>query len=504
MALPSSGDKLEFLCPDTREWTTLESMRFEEAKTYRWRISLPSDVPFKLLMNAMPLPMVHTEYGWEGEWMTPFQSGKVIFTIEQEERITVPAYLYPDKRKLTEADYEHMIADILAEAAACFQHAGAFLQFDSSGFSRSASLAQWDYIDRSFYRLQHCFRDIQAEPLRRLRSSEQWVRRDKVKHVTPQLLAWSQQHPGSGMSADMPVPEMIWTSVREDSFQVYENQVVLRQLHELQHLLRQYRSVPIESIRSKAGFYYDRINYWLRAAFLRGMKPHDGPVIVSQAFRKHPVYRNWYSWFHQLYQFNEYAIGMKNSIPLKDTYHLYEIWVFMKLVRMVREHGVVLDTSDLFTLEQDGLVLKLSEKKESRIRLAGGATLAYQRTFTKATQDYVTYTHGMIPDIVLEAGGKLYIFDPKYRLDHNLPMALGEMHKYRDGIISKADGGKVVDEVYIITPAPGQENAHLFGDEYRQQYRMGAYDLKPEAANPELASKIAEILDHTKSSLLQR
>ncbi|MDD9271478.1 DUF2357 domain-containing protein [Paenibacillus sp. GCM10023248] len=492
MALPSSGDNLEFYCPDTGTWTPIDKMRFEEARTYRWRSSF--NAPFKFLLNEIPLSMVRTEIGWEGEWMAPFQSGMLTFSIEHDERVTVQTYLYSDNRKLTETDFSHMIVDILSEAAACFQHCGAHLKFDNNGFVRKVSLAQWDYIDRNFHRLHRIFRQIQAEPLRKLRASEQWIRRENVKHVTPALLAWSERHAGHGMSEGIPVPELIWSGVREETFNVFENQVLLRQLRDLLRLLREYQTISIDAIRSKAEQYVDRVHYWLRSSFLQQIQPHIGPVVISQAFRKHPVYRNWFSWFHELYQFNEYSIGFKSPIPLKDTYQLYEIWVFMQIVKILRENGAVLDTSDLFALEQDGLVLNLSEKKESRIKMVGGATLAYQRWFTSATQDFVTYTHGMKPDIVLEADGKLYIFDPKYRLDHNLPMALGEMHKYRDGIVSKTNRNRVVEEVFIITPAPGKENAHLFGDEYRQQYQMGAYWLKPGDSGHELTNKLAEII----------
>lgn len=40
-------------------------------------------------------------------------------------------------------------------------------------------------------------------------------------------------------------------------------------------------------------------------------------------------------------------------------------------------------------------------------------------------------------------------------------MALGEMHKYRDGIVIKVDGSRAVEELYIVTAAPGKENSHL-------------------------------------------
>ncbi|WP_391575107.1 DUF2357 domain-containing protein [Cohnella sp.] len=438
--------------------------------------------------------MVRTETGWEGEWTAPFQSGLLTFTIEQAERIILETDLFPDKRKITEADYAQMIADILAEAAACFQHCGAHLKFDSSGFARKASLAQWDYIDRYFYRLQQWFREMQAKPLRRLSTTNQWIRRENVKHVTPALLAWSERHPSNGMSQEIPVPDLVWSGIREDTYSVYENRVVLRQLRELQHLLREYEAITIDAIRSKAGYYLDRVNGWLRSSFLQQLQPHVDPVVVSQVFRKQPIYRNWFSWFQQLYQFNEYSIGLKSSIPLKDTYHLYEIWVFMQMVKILRENGALLDTSDLFSLEQDGLVLNLSEKKESRIKLAGGGTLAYQRRFKPSTLDFVTYTHDMIPDIVLEVEGKLYIFDPKYRIDRNLPMALGEMHKYRDGIVRSTDGSRAVEEVYVITPADGSENSRLFDNDYKQKHRMGVYTLKPGEWDKELTIKLTDIL----------
>src|SRR5690606_13562960 len=106
----------------------------------------------------------------------------------------------------------------------CFQHCGAHFKFDNSGYARKVSMAQWDYIDRTFHRLQRSFKEIQAEPIRRLRATDQWIRRENVKHVTPALLAWSERHSSYGMSPEIPVPEIIWSGVREDTFNVYENQ----------------------------------------------------------------------------------------------------------------------------------------------------------------------------------------------------------------------------------------------------------------------------------------
>ncbi|MEI7025559.1 DUF2357 domain-containing protein [Paenibacillus sp. y28] len=492
MEQPSSGDSLLVWCPDQGQWLDLEEVRLEEAKTYRWRTGY--ERPFRFSLNGVPLPMVKSADGWEGELFTPFQSGQVRFTLHREEERIVDSYLYPDARKLTENDYQQMIIDILQEAKACFQQYGAALAFDTSGIDRQLSMPQWDYVERMFHRLSFLYREIQAGPLRVLTGKDQWVRRENVKHVTPALIAWAERHPGGGTSGESLIPAQIWTGLRTETCDVYENRIVHRQLRDFLSLLRRYAGLSDDAIRAKASRYADTVARWLRAPFLAGVKPHPGTVAVSQAFRKHPIYRGWFQWFQQLYQFDAFVVGLRSSVPLKNTYQLYEIWVFMKLVGFFRERDLIEEASPLFVLEQKELVLSLSQKKEHRIRLKQGGTLAYQREFTSATRPFATYTHGMLPDIVLEIGDRLVIFDPKYRLDHNLPMAVGEMHKYRDGIIRHADGAKAVEEVYIITPVPGKDNPRFFEENYREKHRLGAYCLNPGTAGDALRGCLERIV----------
>ncbi|WMT42242.1 hypothetical protein RE628_07510 [Paenibacillus sp. D2_2] len=73
-------------------------------------------------------------------------------------------------------------------------------------------------------------------------------------------------------------------------------------------------------------------------------------------------------------------------------------------------------------------------------------------------------------------------------------MALGEMHKYRDGIVREVDGSRAVKEVYIVTPAPGKENSGLYADEYHQKYQMGAYCLRPGENGQELVDKLIGLM----------
>jgi hypothetical protein len=66
---------------------------------------------------------------------------------------------------------------------------------------------------------------------------------------------------------------------------------------------------------------------------------------------------------------------------------------------------------------------------------------------------FYTFTQRMIPDIVIQRGEKLFIYDAKYRVPNKVGTALGEMHKYRDGIRNIFTDEKVVEEVYIMTPS---------------------------------------------------
>ena len=84
----------------------------------------------------------------------------------------------------------------------------------------------------------------------------------------------------------------------------------------------------------------------------------------------------------------------------------------------------------------------------------------------------------MVPDIVIEAGDRLYILDPKYRIASNLGTALGEMHKYRDGILLGRNDNRAVQKVFIITPVPNDELRYFTAD-FHERYNMGAIALTP-------------------------
>jgi hypothetical protein len=60
-------------------------------------------------------------------------------------------------------------------------------------------------------------------------------------------------------------------------------------------------------------------------------------------------------------------------------------------------------------------------------------------------------------------------------------MALGEMHKYRDGILLREDDMPVVREVYILTPDQSEmtKDKDFYSVEFHQRYGIGALCFKP-------------------------
>ncbi|WP_078544721.1 DUF2357 domain-containing protein [Litchfieldia alkalitelluris] len=480
MAPLNSGVKITVYDDYQKSWVSLNKVYLEEARSYRWRTR--SKQAFQFHMQHLSLPMNKTLEGWEGIFETPFQSGIVSFAITSQIGVDyIDNYIYTDHRKLTEQQYTILLDDLLKEASICFQQSGLETNIAANGFTRDLSMLQWMYIESEMYKLRTIFLKIEKHPLRNLRKEELLMKRERVKTVTPRTIAWMERYGETFGATPSKLPSHIQTTKVEETFDVYENRVILLQLNDLEALLKSYRTLHDVDIQRKANQFLDWISLWKKGEFLQKIKPHTGTVKITQVFRKHSVYRLWYQWFQSLYQFKEITFDLQQKLSLKDTYLLYEMWCFMQIIRILREVDLLENTAELFTKKDGFYFLRLAENKESTVKLKNGATLTYQKIIQLNTSPYYSYTQRMIPDIVIDYQDQLYVMDPKYRIPANLPMALGEMHKYRDGILTREDDSRVVKEVYILTPTecdmPSEED--FYDSRFHQRYHMGAYWFSP-------------------------
>lgn len=484
MAPLNSGVNITVWDDHQKNWVPFSKVYLEEAKIYRWRTRAKTTFQFKMMHHS--LPMSKTQEGWEGVFETPFQSGLVSFTIStQEAEDNIENYVYTDHRKLTEQQYKYLLDDLLKEASICFQQSGLETNISANGYTRECSMLQWMYIESSIYNLRNTFQKIDAHPLRILRKEEVLMTRERVKSVTPRSIAWLERYGESFGGTPTKLPSHIQTTKVEETYNVYENRVILLQLIELETLLKTYRLINDDDIQKKATQYLDWISLWKKAEFLQGLSPISGSIKITQVFRKHPAYRLWYQWFLSLYQFKTITFDIEQKLSLKDTYLLYEMWCFMQIIRTLRELGQLYDPAELFTKKDNYYFLRLSENKESVINLKNGGKLIYQKIIQFNTNPYYSYTQRMIPDIVIDYQNQLYVMDPKYRIPANLPMALGEMHKYRDGILGRDDDMKVVKEVYILTPTECfmTSDKDFYDVGFHRRYKMGAFCFSPGESN---------------------
>ncbi|MGD6831013.1 DUF2357 domain-containing protein [Sutcliffiella halmapala] len=491
----NSGANIKVFDQELQTWVFLQDLYLEEAKVYQWKCI--TDKPIRMLMQKVPLPMTKTSDGWEGTFETPFQSGLVQFVVLVEnEEMFIESYVYTDSRKMTEQQYKLILEELLQEAKICFQQSGLQSTVSASGFTRECSMLQWSYIEASVYQLRNIFGKIERQPLRNLQREELLMRRERVKHVNPRSISWVERHGQTYGATPTKLPSHFQTTRVQETYNLYENRVILRNLLDLEKLLKCYSFIQDEEISNKAIKYLNWISVWKKSNFLQNIQVHSSTIKISQVFRKHPTYRLWYQWFQALYQFNDLSFDLGQKLAVKDTYLLYEMWCYLQIIKTFRKQNLLEDASEIFSKRDGFFFLNLAENKESTIHLTNGAKLTYQKIIQINTSPFYSFTQRMIPDIVLEFKGQLFVLDPKYRIASNLPTALGEMHKYRDGILLREDDKPVVREVYILTPNQNEmaKDKDYYSVEFHKRYGMGAFCFNPDNMDSYFEEWVARIL----------
>ena len=119
----NSGDKLEVWDAEIG-WILFCDAYLTEATEYKLRY-VGSNLDIRI--QGIPIPFYPEGDHFVCSWMTPFQSGILTLSINQQQYET---NIYPDNRKLTEEQYQLMIKEILEEAEVCFQYSGLEVHID--------------------------------------------------------------------------------------------------------------------------------------------------------------------------------------------------------------------------------------------------------------------------------------------------------------------------------------------------------------------------------------
>ncbi|OOM78809.1 DUF2357 domain-containing protein [Clostridium sp. BL-8] len=505
-----------YIKAENSDWIKLEEVCesngrfFREAASYKWKYITEKRVIFKIEEESLSAYLSNNER--YGEFTLPFHTGNIIFQLLDADNPKQQLYLgksfvYSDERKLSQKDFEKMIEDINEIANVCFGYTGLKYNFSIKSRSQDNYEPLWSYIEEHFSDLQLLFRSIENAPKKQLKPQEQFIKIHKVRKVNNQTNNWIDKYEDKYGKE----PRYVRTSKATENYNTFENRIIKFQLIKLKALLnvfaRWFTNKKSDNEQEKLSYsnkakladkYGDLVSYWLKNTFLFEVTSEHIVPRITQVFRKDPLYRKWWLWFDELYKNEKYNVNTEGrEIPLTKTYDLYEIWTFMKILKVFEQNGLINDTSSLYIVKREGIFFNLARNKDCVVELNNGWKLTYQKTFRWDTTPYKSFTQKMIPDIVLDTGEKMIVLDAKYRVQGNLGNALSELHKYRDGIVEKRSNKRIVREAYILAPRTNSQRKYndgsneineeqeginfkeIFSEVYRKEYKMGAFEFMP-------------------------
>lgn len=274
--------------------------------------------------------------------------------------------------------------------------------------------------------------------------------------------------------------------------------------------------------------------------------PPPGARLPNDAVLRDPRYRALYDVYRRYRRLLGYAWDAPTLLlPPRETWRLYEMWCFFRVVAALRALGFRALGGDAVRLRQGRLSILLEKGQASRLEFRvesresgvgrrvsprslppdSRLLLFYNRAFPSAaagSREAASRTHTMIPDICLECAGRLLLLDPKYHaygareeeqesaerrgtaddesihIHRALYDDLNRMHAYRDAIVR--DGQPVVDGAWCLYPGDKEEGESVIAYPAitrRQPFGtagIGAIRLRPGQPDRMLTRLIMEAL----------
>jgi predicted component of viral defense system (DUF524 family) len=225
-------------------------------------------------------------------------------------------------------------------------------------------------------------------------------------------------------------------------------------------------------IRPQATRMLKKVEQVLTAPFLREISKPTTTTPNSLVMHMHTQYAIFRK-FARAFNGGLSLVGGPLKIGIKNVALLYEYWCFLKIADLIRR-SLTLSDQSIIRVKHLGLTVVLAKGKESTIAFQDPTSkkiikLTYNRRFNNLP------TFRQVPDNVirLTSDFDLFVFDAKYRIafdpdyqdvfDGIGPVTddIETMHRYRDAIVAKEDGGvdyvRVVRGGVILFPLPFEE-----------------------------------------------
>ena len=332
--------------------------------------------------------------------------------------------------------------------------------------------------------LAQTLRSISRDPHRIFRSDDVWMRADRVRRPQPARLALAVAAAGN-VSEDRTLRRLIDQRV-EHTTDVYENRLLKTFVAEVAGRLRRLLLLAEVRDREEAFTQLSELNTELRsseraATFLTEVStPRDLPIVLTMVLLNRPEYR---AVLDRLVEFRRsVAVHLEDAAldaPLKNLPYLYQRWCLLQVIdamtHVAGERGYRVVEEHLSRRKQGALFIDVLPRKEPLIRYRHDesgteATLTHERIFNRQSSPW-SVSFAQRPDIVLEVQyrdsvPRLWVFDPKYKLDSEgldeeglagspKKTDIDKMHAYRDAIIGE-NGKRAVEYAAILYPGPSQ------------------------------------------------
>lgn len=445
----------------------------------------------------------------------------------------------PDLRKLTRADFDAMVREVLEDTFALFSLSAFRKGIARQRGNRAPPLARLEFLRSRADEIVDTVGAIAKSPRHYLRAEEVTLPIHRATRATgPEILKSfrsgairTETVRPSRLPAALGgrLPAQITVRKRQNSVDIPEHRQIkgcLRSwaawLAGVADTLAKLDRQDDAEIATTAGTWAARCRRIGRqlsdaadSGFMYEVSDAPATLHMSALFRNDPAYRRFYRLWQDMNLGLAALFGDFLQMPIARTYELYELWCFLRVLRAaVEEYGASgADLSTLFLNEASGGV-RIATGSVS-VPLGNDRALCFQRQYREywiEESRQGSFSRTMIPDIVLAGSGfgdpdqRVIVLDAKYRINDGLNEALSSIHMYRDALVQEIESGHtdgIVAAAYLLTPhvpvlmddfkdtsVPGR----LFHPKYREKFRFGAVTLRPGMSAVELSACLRTIV----------
>jgi len=358
----------------------------------------------------------------------------------------------------------------------------------------NVGVIQFKLLEEEFEKFKNIIINLSRNPHIHIRKEFLFSPVYEVEEISPQMLNY--------LISSKSESSTIYASKKIISNDIYENRfvkgVLIRVLDGIKKLLKDLEELKgyekykkeINEMITKVEKRIREMNFLLNLEFISDIKPEFEiritPIIMNNPYYN-AIYRFFIKWQSLCFPFEAKDLNLQSL----DEWRLYELWVFIKIYKKLREKFGEPKEMDLFKIDGNRIKLKIGEIEENKYESAKieweNYSLYYQRQFEyKYNKTGIgSYTIKVRPDVIIEKREnskiKMIIFDAKkmeaeslFKNKKSRIRVIDQLHRYKECIIDFKSKERLVKGVYAVVPMKGD-----IGNEY-EKLKFFSYDYKKE------------------------